>query len=124
MGQDVWYVLDKLVLERSEASALSTSSPRHAHHLQMQTIPVRSVMQGHYEGITKVDFTLTEASQMIGGQEGWRTVACTSAQATSRRGKLRYLLGVNALAIIQTAFAYHAPQGRVLEAVLVAAQLE
>ena len=32
MGQDVWYVLDTRVLEQSEASARSTSSPRHAPH--------------------------------------------------------------------------------------------
>ncbi len=68
MGHDVWYVLDTLVLERSEASALSTSSPRHAHHPLVQTFPVRSVMHGRYEDITKVDFTLTEPSHMIGGQ--------------------------------------------------------
>ncbi len=46
-------------------------------------------MHGRYEDITKVDFTLTEPSHMIGGQGGWRTVAGTSAPAASRRGKLR-----------------------------------
>ncbi len=61
-------MLDKRVLERSEASALSTSSPRHAHHPLVQTFPVRSVMPGRYEDITNVDCTLTEPSQMIGGQ--------------------------------------------------------
>jgi hypothetical protein len=65
MGYDVWYALDKHVLERSEASALSTSSFRNAHPL-MQTFPVWSVMHGRYEGITKGDFVLTEPSQMIG----------------------------------------------------------
>jgi hypothetical protein len=68
MGQDVWYVLDKRVLERSEASALSTSSPRHAHHPPVQTFPVWDVIHGRYENITNVDFTLTEPSQMIGSQ--------------------------------------------------------
>jgi hypothetical protein len=43
-----------------------------------------------------VDCTLTEPSHMIGGKaRGWQTVACTSAQAASRRGKLRSLLGTD-----------------------------
>ena len=50
-------------------------------------------MHGRYEDITNVDFTLTEPSQMIGG--GWRTVACTSAQAASRPVMLRSLLGAD-----------------------------
>jgi hypothetical protein len=57
-------VLDTRVLERSEASALSTSSPRHVHHPLVQTFPVRSVMHGRYEDITKVDCTLTEPSHL------------------------------------------------------------
>jgi hypothetical protein len=67
-------VLDKLVLSVSEVSALYRYiatlhfSPRRANHPLVQTYPVWSVMHGHHEDITNVDFTLTEPSHRSGGQ--------------------------------------------------------
>src|SRR6516164_3611680 len=69
----VRYVLDKSATcwinpHSTDKSAHYTSSPRRAHHPLVQTFPVGSVMHERNEDITAVDFTLTEPSQMIGGQ--------------------------------------------------------
>ncbi len=62
MGQGIQYVLDKLVLERSEALTLYTSLLRRTHH-PGQTFPAWSVMPGHHDNITKVYLTFTALSQ-------------------------------------------------------------
>jgi hypothetical protein len=54
-------------------------------------------MHGHHKDITKVDFLLTESSQMIEAvpEEGEQQGLAPSAKGASRLGMLRSLLGAD-----------------------------